>query len=77
MNLPNLQTEFSSSHYGQLPNLSCFNPIEVVVESLNVKSNKSVDISKETQLSFPAKREELLQISNEPNPNKADFLDSS
>ena len=69
MNPDHFQTELSSSPFGQLPDLSGFEPIEGVVDSPKVKQNKSFDVQKETPLSFPTRKEELLQIFNEPNHN--------
>ena len=66
INLPNLQLGCSSSPYGQLPDFSCFDPIEVVVELPNVKTNLSIFLKSLSS----AKKEELFQPSNEPNHNE-------
>ena len=57
INFPNLHSGFSSLHYEQLPELSCFDPVEVVVGSPNVETNKPINFSKEFQWLFPAKKE--------------------
>ena len=51
MNFDSSKTELSSQ-YGQLLDISCFEPVDVVIDSPNVKLNKPVNVQKETQLSF-------------------------
>ena len=42
---PKLLFEFLPSPYEQLPDLSCFDSVEIIVESSNVSTNKSVNHS--------------------------------
>ena len=60
--------------YGQLPDGDLFEPIEVVIDSANVEINKKLSVQEETQLSLPAKREELLQLFNEPNHSNIIYI---
>ena len=64
---PNFQEELSLSRYGPLPDLSCYDPVVGVVETLRVNKVKVVNSMDKSQLLFPAKAEELSQLSNEPN----------
>ena len=61
------RTNWLTPHYGQLPDINLSEPVEAIVDSPNVKFNKTVDVKKETPSLFPTKREELLQIYDEPD----------
>ena len=51
--------EMLSDSYDHLPELSCFEPIEVVVDSSEVMVNKSGNVKKDSSWLFPTQRKEL------------------
>ena len=53
--------------YGQLPHLSCFDPVGVTVETPQVYKVGVENVLKRSLSLFPTKMEELPQFSKEPS----------
>ena len=74
MNEGKLKEELMLSWTESPLNVKPIDPVEVIVESPDVKLNKELNMHEETPLFVPAEKEELLKLFIEPNHSQKDDL---